>query len=162
MAKGNGIIVSAEPRGKFLEGYVSGTPKPGTVMQIKAGVAPVGGRFTWEPYNRSADGERPQGPLAILLPDELQGKTVSDAYSDGDRCFLYVPIPGEELNVLVYAPGTGTADAQAIGDIYTVDDGTGMLIKTTGTPEIEPFVCLESVSDVTADGTLVHVMYTGY
>ena len=162
MAHGSEIVVAANPRGVFLEGTISGTAKPGTVMQIKAGSTAVGGRLTWEPYNRSADGEHPQGPLAVLLPDRLQGKTETDAYADGDRCFLYVPVAGEELNMLVSAAGTGTGDSIAVGDILTVNDGDGLLIKTTGTPEIEPFVALEAADDVTADGSLLLVMYTGY
>jgi len=42
-----------------------------------------------------------------------------------------------------------------------VDDGTGKLIATTGTPESEPFVLLETVTDPTAD-TLAWTMYSGY
>ena len=49
MAKGNEIIVSSEPRGRFEECIVSGTPKPGTVIDIKPTVAAVSGRFTYEP-----------------------------------------------------------------------------------------------------------------
>ena len=106
MARGNEIIVSADPQGRHLEGYVSGTPAPGTVMQIKPGIEPIAGAYTWEPFNADADGD--QRMIVILLPDQLQGKTATDAYADGDRCFLYCPLPGEELNVLVAAPGTGT------------------------------------------------------
>lgn len=158
MASGNEIIVSANPRGVFLEGIVDGTPKPGTIMQIKAATAAVNGRFTWEVFDAGADGD--QRLIAVLLPDSLQGKTASDAYVDGDRCFLYVPAPGEELNVLV-ADISGTGDDWAIGDLLIVDDGTGKLIATTGSPESEPFIGLEAVTDPTADH-LLHVMYTGY
>lgn len=162
MAKGNEIIVSAEPMGRFLEGIISGTPKPGTVMQIKAATEPVNGRHTWEVYNRVIDANR--GLIAVLLPDHLQGKTATDAYTSGDRGFMYVPIAGEELNMLV-ANLAGTADDFAIGDLLTVDDGTGKLIDTVGTSgmgvESEPFIVLETVTDPTADH-LVHCMFTGY
>jgi len=158
MSKGSEIIVSGEPRGVFLEGFVSGTPKPGTVMQIVAGTEPVGGRHTWEAYNADADGN--QRLAAVLLPDQLQGKLATDAYASGDRCYLYAPAMGEELNMLV-ANISGTGDAFAIGDILMVDDGTGKLIATTGSPESEPFIVLETVAALAADA-LVWCMYTGY
>ena len=155
------IVLSAAPTGRFLEGIVDGTPKPGTIMQLKAATEPVNGRHTWEVYNRDADGNRPQGPIAVLLEDALQGKTVDDAFADGDLCRLYCPIPGDELLCLVAAPGTGTGDALAIGALLMVDDGTGILIATSS-PECEPFVNMETVADLVAAGSLVHVMFTGY
>lgn len=160
--KGNEIIVSAEPGGRFLEGIVSGTPKPGTCMQITAATEPVGGRHTWEVYNTSADGE--QRLVAILLPDVLQGKTYSDAYVSGDRCFLYCPQAGDELNMLVTDINTGTTDTFAIADLLMIDDGTGKLVDTTGTPEMESFICLETYSDPTSTQTdfWLHCMYTGH
>jgi hypothetical protein len=160
--KGNSVLLTPDPKGHFMEGVVSGTPSPGTVMQIKEATAMQGGRFTWEVYDRAADSNRPQGPLAILLEDHLQGKTYSDAYTDGDRCFLYVPLPGDEMNLRVSAPGTGTGDSVAIGDLFIVNDGDGLLVDTTGSPEIEPFMACEALSDVVAAGTMTHVMYTGY
>ncbi|MCK9570500.1 hypothetical protein M0R72_16250 [Candidatus Pacearchaeota archaeon] len=162
MAKGNCIVVEANPRGKFCEGIVSGTPYPGTIMQIKAATEPVGGRFTYEAYNRDADGNRPQGPLYVLCEDKLQGKAATAAYADGDRCFLYCPLAGDELNVLVSAAGTSTGDSQAIGGLLIVNDGDGTCVATTGSPESEPFVVMETTSDVVAAGTLTWVRHTGY
>lgn len=160
MAKGNEIIVSAEPRGRFLEGIVSGTPKPGTVMQIQAGTAADGnGKHTWEVFNADADGD--QRLIAVLLPDWGQGKTATDAYVTGTRCFLYVPIAGEELNMLV-ANVSGTSDTFSVGDVLMVDDGTGKLIATTGSPESEPFIILEAVTTALTADTLQWCMYTGY
>lgn len=159
MAKGNGILVNLEPRGVFHEGYVSGTPKPGTVMQIQAGTAMDGtGRFTWEAFNAAADGD--QRLIAVLLEDKLQGKLSTDAYADGDRCRLYCPLPGEELNMLI-ADISGTADDHTVGEIMMVDDGTGKLIVTTGTPESEPFQLLEALTDPTTD-QLGWCIFTGY
>jgi len=160
MAQGNEILISAVPNGRFLEGLIDGTPKPGTVMQVKAATEPVSGRHTWEVYNRDADGDRPQGPIAVLLPDQLQGKLATDAYVTGTRGFLYAPIAGDEVNMLL-ADVAGTGDDHAIGELLIVDDGTGLLIATTGTPESEPFVVMETITDPTTD-TLVHCMFTGY
>ena len=71
-------------------------------------------------------------------------------------------MPGDELNMLVRAAGTATSDSQAIGDLYIVDDGTGLLVATSSGEESEPFICMETVSDVVTAGTMVHVMFTGY
>lgn len=162
MARGNEIIVTANPKGNFLEGYIATgeTPKPGTVLQIDPTVALKNGRHTWKIYNRDADGNRPVGPLAVLLPDHLQGKTATDAYAASTRCFLYCPLPGDELNMLLLDIA-GTGDDHSAGELLIVDDGTGKLIATTGSPECEPFVLLEDVTDPEAD-TLAWVMYSGY
>lgn len=167
MARGNKIVVSESPRGVFMEGRVTGTPKPGTVLEIDWSVAKDdGGRFTWEPFGVtgasgakgvSADGDR--RIIAVLLADKLQGKTATDAYVTGTRCFMYVPVAGEELNMLV-ADVAGTGDDHAVADIFMVDDGTGKLVETTGDPESEPFVCLENTTNPLADA-LLHCLYTG-
>lgn len=156
----NTIIVTQEPRGRFKECIVDGTPYPGTIMQIKAAVEQIGGRFTYEVYNQSADGERPQGAYCILLEDALQGKTIDDAYVSGTRGFLYFPLPGDELLVRL-GDVSGTGDAHTIGEKMMVDDGTGEVIVTTGTPETEPFTCLETLAAPTAD-THAFAEFTGY
>lgn len=170
MAYGNDIIVSGEPKGVRTEGIIganAGTPKPGTIMEIDYDVDADGTkRFSWEPYGVTASGGANQGvsadgvrmPIAVLLPDPT--KSATTAYAVGDRCFLYFPIMGEELNILVQDVA-GTGDDIVIGDKFLVDDGTGKLILSTGTPESEPFMALEDVTNPTAD-TLLHVMYTGY
>lgn len=168
MARGNEIIVSSEPRGRFTECFVSGTPKPGTVMELKQSVAMKSGRWTYEPAGTTANSGVTRGmaadgnrlPIAVLLPDHLQGKTASDAYADGDRGFLYFPVAGEELNMLIENQ-SGTADDFVIGDKLIVDDGTGKLLISASTPESEPFVCLENITDPTAD-TLAWCLFTGY
>lgn len=155
---GNEIVVSSEPRGRFTEGIIDGTPKPGTCMQVKAGVAMVGGRFTFEVYNRAADGNL--ATVWVLREDHLQGKGATDAYVSGSRGFLYAPAHGEELNMRI-ANIAGTADDHVIGEDLIIDDGTGLLIATTGTPESEPFKLLEAITDPTVD-TLALCEYTGH
>ena len=160
MAASNDVIIlESQTKGKFWEGYVNAALKPGTVCQIdiSEGIGPDG-RYDWEAFNLAADGERTL--IAVLLPDHTQGKLATAAYVSGDRCFLYTPANGEELNMLV-ANIAGTGDSFAIGDKLIVDDGTGKLIATTGTPESEPFIVGETVAALTAD-TLVHCIYTGY
>lgn len=159
-ARGSGIIVNAEPRGRFLEGIISGTPKPGTAMQIDFSVALQGGRHTWVVYNRDADGNRPAGPIGILLPDDLQGQLATTAYVTGTRCFLYVPQAGDELNLLI-ADVAGTGDDHDAGEILMIDDGTGKFIATTGSPESECAVLCEAITDPTAD-QLSWCIWSGY
>jgi len=157
MAKGNDIIVTAEPRGIFLEGFVSGTPKPGTVMQVVASTEPVGGQHTWEVFNQAADGTL--ALIAVLLPNHLEGKLATDAYASGDRCYLYCPAAGEDLNMLV-ANISGTGDAFAIGARMMVDDTTGKLVADSSGASV-PFIVMETVAALTAD-TLVWCKYTGH
>ncbi len=159
MAKGNKILVSAEPGGRFLEGTISGTPKPGTVMQISAATEPTNGRFQWEAYNVATDGN--QRIIAVLLPDWGQGKLATDAYVTASHGYLYCPLPGEELNMLV-ANIAGTGDTFAIADVMMVDDGTGKLIATTSSPESEPFIILETVGTALTADSLTWCMFTGY
>jgi hypothetical protein len=159
MARGNKIIVSANPRGVFMEGYISGAVKPGTICQADASVALKGGRHTFKVYQPGTDGEMPVGPYYILLEDSRQGRSAADAYVSGDRCFLYTPIAGEELNLLL-ADVAGTGDDHALGEKLMVDTGTGKLIATTGTPESEVAQLLEVITDPTAD-TLAWCLWSG-
>lgn len=149
--------------GRLLEGIIEGTPKPGTVMQRKAATEPVSGAYTYEVYNRDADGNRPAGALFVLLEPGIldPSKLISDAYVTGDRGRLYAPVPGDWLLMLVAAAGTGTGDAIAIGDILMVDDGTGLLIATSS-PETEPFSAIETMSDVESGGTLTLCEFSGF
>lgn len=161
MARGSKIIVTDNPRGVFKEGIIASgqTPKPGTILQ-KTSASLVGGRHTWTAYSRDADGNHPAGALAVLLEDSKQGKTATEAYAAGDRCQLYCPLPGEELNLL-FGNASGTADDIAVNDLMIVDSGTGKIIKTAGSPESEPAQALEAIDDPTAD-QLLWCEWTGY
>ncbi len=149
--RGNEIVVSAEPNGRFIEGTIKAaeTPKPGTILQIdsSAGIDSLG-RFVWEIFNSSADGVHPLGPFIILREDIGQGKTNTDAYAAGDHAYGYIPLHGDELN-LVISDVSGTADI-ALGTVMMVDDGTGELIATTGV-EAEVFLLMELISAPAAD-----------
>ncbi len=160
MALGNNIVVSGRGLGLRKEGTTRLASLPGTMMQIDVSEAAVNNRFQWEPYDQSFNAQ--MGLVAILLPDRMQGKIVTDAYTALDRCFLYCPLNGEEMNVLLHNV-TGTADDVVLGDRLIVVDGEGTFITTTGTAadKSEPFVALEAITDPTAD-QLIHVMFTGY
>ena len=165
MASGNKIVVTPYPKGVFLEGRIRGPESPGIMVQIDVSESAISGRFQWEPYDQAVDAQ--MGLVAILLEDELQGKVNSAAYVDGDRCFMYCPIPGEEMNIMLQDL-SGTGDDHSLGDRVIVDDGTGKFIATTGTAadKSEPFILLEAVVDPnvegSAPGVLTHAMFTGY
>ncbi len=160
MASGNRIVVTGEPLGVFLEGTIRTAALPGIMCQIDVSEATVGGRFQWEPYDADVDAQ--MGLVAILMPNPLGTGIATTAYTAGDRCRLYCPLPGEEMNVLL-EDVAGTADDFVVGDRLIVDDGTGKFLATTGTAadKSEPFMVLEAITDPTAD-TLVHVITTGY
>jgi hypothetical protein len=157
MAKGSEIILTNNPKGIFDEGIISGTPKPGTCVEIVPTTAPVGGRFTYRAVTR-ANGAK--GPVCVLLPDRLQGKLATDAYVTATRCFLYWPIAGEELNMLLRETvGTGTAGETNIGDLLAIESATGELMAG-GALASQPFWLMEHLGVTSAD-QLVFVKYLG-
>jgi len=159
MAKGNLIVVSENPRGRFAEGTITGTPKPGTVVMIDTATAlDANGRATFVPYAPGQDGIK-QGAMCVLREDYGQGKLASEAYVTGDHCYVYYPLPGDELNMLLLDI-SGTADDHAMGELLMVNNGDGKLVASTGSPEQEPFQLLEAVTDPAAD-TLAHCQFTG-
>ena len=157
MAKGRKIIVTTEPKGQFLEGIISGTPKPGTLME-QTSAALVGGRHTYQAITRATGAK---GPVFVLLEDDLQGilgvgaalspggNTPGTAYVSGSRGFLYAPIAGEDLNMIV-ASVSGTADDVAIGDLFVGETSTGKL-KANSSNTSAPFQAQETITDPTAD-----------
>ena len=149
--RGNVIVLSAEPNGRFVEGTIKTgiTPKPGTIMQIDVSAGlDSNNRPTWEYYEPGTDGHRPIGPYIVLREDIARGKTATTAYAAGDHAFGYIPLPGDELNLLLQDTA-GTADISP--GQFIVDNGTGEMIATTGTVENEPFLLMETISAPTAD-----------
>lgn len=160
MARGNRIVVNPDAKGPYEWGYVTTAEKPGTIVQLDTSVALKHGKHTWVVYNRGADGDHPAGPFAVIIEDLYQGRDATTAGAAGDFTKLYIPLPGDELNLL-FLNQSGTADDVAAGDIMMVDDGTGKITPTTGTPETEVAVALEALVDPTAD-TLLWVRWSGY
>lgn len=165
-ATGNEIVVTPNPLGRFIWGILSGTPKPGTCMEISPGVVRTGnGHLTYRVYTAGGThGER--RPILVLDRDKPQGGLATTAYTTGQLICMYAPITGEEMNVLKSdITGTGSAsDDFDEGDMLMLESGTGKVIKSaaniTGFPESEPFQAVEPIVDPTAD-TLVWVMATG-
>lgn len=149
MAKGSLILINgSEPKGRFRSGIISGTPKPGQQMQIKAATEPVNGLFTFEAVDAASPNQTP----FILLEDEQQGCTASTAYVSGTVCRVYTPLPGDELNLL-FANVAGTGDTFAIGDKAVVNN-VGKFVEDTGTPYHKVTV-EETVSTALTADTLI-------
>lgn len=164
MARGNEILVNGQdPKGRFSEGFAKSgqTIYPGMIVQKDPTVALKGGRHTYKIYDRDLDGDRPAGAFWVVLNDlhAMLGNAVGVAIPDGGRLEVYAPLPGDELNLLK-GDVAGTGDDFTAGDLLIVDDGTGKVILTTGTPETEVAMALESIVDPTAD-VLVWCEWTG-
>jgi hypothetical protein len=98
----------------------------------------------------AADGNR--GLVRIVMEDYLLGKTIEDPYLEGGTVRFYTPVPGDELLVLV-----SSGENLAIGDLLINDVSTGEWIKTTGSPEMEPFEVQESTGGALSTAALVRV-----
>jgi len=155
--KGTRINVSAPLRGIIEDCYISGTPKPGTVMEIVPATAATGGLFTYAAYGTQAasggkfvsnDGDRKA--IAVLLEKDQEDKTYNDAYVSGDIGKIYWPAMGEHLNML-FQVQAGTGDYFTVGDEAMVDDGTGKLLACDSDAEAHPFTVLEAVTALAAD-----------
>lgn len=154
MAKGNEIILSAYPQGKFMEGTITDTSSPGMCVEIVPATAMIDGRPSFRARSLTAGAI---GPVAVLLPDSMQGKLATDAYVANTRCFVYYPMAGEELNMLV-GDVAGTGDTIAIGDLYGVNnDGK---LKANSSYASAPFEAMEASAALTAD-KLVWFKYNG-
>jgi hypothetical protein len=92
-----------------------------------------------------------KGGLKIVKEDALQGKTVDDAYAIGDTVFLYSPIQGDHVQVLVK-----TGEDIDIGDNIVVEGGTsGLFVEAAGTETKFQLEALEDSGGVLAANTLI-------
>ncbi len=162
MARGNEIIVTADPKGQFETGYLDSAGYPGMIYQKNYATALIGGRHTFTVYNRDADGNMPAGSYWVLtnLLQAMIGALATAEIAAGEQAMFYSPRAGEEINLLLENIA-GTGDDHAVGEILMVNDGTGKLIATTGTPESECAALKEAVTDPTAD-QLVWCEWTGH
>lgn len=127
--KGSLILINgSSPNGRLRSGIISGTPKPGQQVQIKAATEPVNGLYTFEAVSAASPNQTP----FILLEDEQQGGLATTAYVSGTLCRVYTPLPGDELNLL-FANVAGTGDTFAIGSKAVVNNA-GKFVADTGTP----------------------------
>lgn len=159
----NSIIgpLNNNPQGRFMEGIIDDTSKPGTWMEVVPSSAEVSGRLHYRHYQPGADKDPRE--LIILLEDPMQGGVFSAAYVAGTRCFLYSPFAGDEMNVLCAgATGTGSLDAFHVGDRLVGQSSSGKFIKDAVATDSCPVVCNETLTQSPPDtDTWVFVRVTG-
>lgn len=157
--KGTDILINGnEPKGRFLEGIISGAAcAPGMCMEVVPATEPINGKFTYRVCTSGSNGD--SRPTTVLLEDNLQGVVASltgaNLYTAGQQARLYVPQPGDELNMLVKNL-SGTADSHAIGDLLMIDRAaaTGKLLVQDTASHSAPFTCMETSAALTADALL--------
>ncbi len=170
MAQGNCIVLTLD-RGCKVEGKIgpaftsytassghgaASCPKPGVCVQINAVYGQEGGRWTWQQMDTPADGANPTGPHIILREDLKLGTDNAQPYATGVRADGWIPWAGCELNLVVkdITGGTGTTTAVALNDLLITDDTTGKFIVTTGSPECEPAMALETHANDGSDSLI--------
>lgn len=155
--KGTEILLTTNPAGRFEEVVIYGTPKPGTCLEIKA-AALDNGRPTMQAVTRASGAI---GSICVLLPDSLQGQKYSDAYVSGARGLVYYPVAGEELNMIIAdVAGTGSAEDNAIGDLFGVQTNTGKLLANNSFASA-PFQAMEARHGFITGDTWTHMKYLG-
>jgi hypothetical protein len=153
--KGQQIVISAIPQGKFLEGTITDTSYPGMAMEVVPATTPIGGRFSYRHASRAAG---TKGPVFILLEDDNQGGISTQQYQAGKRCRLYAPVMGEDLNLcLGEVSGTGTQHVTQ-GDLLEVDTDGRWMENSSGASA--PFQVNETLTNQTF-GSLVWCTYLG-
>jgi hypothetical protein len=156
--KGNTIILSSEPRGKFEEFVVASgesTLFPGMFVR-KTTAALQNGRASVQ-HRDAADGAI--GPICILVEDNFQGglPNPTAAFTAGARVRGYWPVQGEEMNCLL-GDVPGTADIVTRHDLFGIAS-TGK-IKANSSYTSPVFEAIESLPALTAD-TLVACQLRG-
>lgn len=88
------------------------------------------------------------GLQPILCEDALQGKTVDDAYSSGDKAQAYYAVSGDQIQVLIK-----DGETIAVGDLVIVEGGgSGLFVEAAGTETAYQGRALEAVSPSGANG----------
>ncbi len=153
MAKGNKIVIAAEPHGHFEDVIVDGALYPGMCVEMTPATEPVNGRFHYRVATPGTDGYPSE--VCVLCEDELQGVADTVAYTDGRYGRVYYPLPGEEINVLV-KDLVGTGDTHAIGDLFEIENASGLAIASTAAAvgAKAPFKLMETSAALTANKLL--------
>jgi hypothetical protein len=148
MAHGNRIVIQGDQgKGNYEEGTIKDTSSPGTIMQVQAAALDGNRRFNWIAANSGTDGLNKAS--AVLREDLTQGLPMTTAYVTSTHCFLYHPIPGDELNCIL-GEVAGTGNTYAIGDMLMQDAETGLLVPAASTPGQPWAICLEVLTQVAA------------
>lgn len=104
---GNNKIVLKGDWSHREEGPCATAVSPGMNV-ARNSAARVFQRDTWGPASTdfvgtgtALGGTSVANPIAVVLEDVLQGKTINDAYAAGDNIFVFQPRKGDVIQVLV-------------------------------------------------------------
>lgn len=160
---GNEIVLSPRPMGRYIEGVAKvANMVPGICLTPTTDALDAGNRRTWTPWTLSTGNP---SLIAILDFNMLFGHRATDAtqYAIGKRIRIYMPQPGDELNMLLAALiGTTGSPAIAVGDQLGPQVNTGRLVKlATGTAggTGEAFIANEALN-ATLGNTWIHCIKT--
>lgn len=133
MPNTNYRIVLRGADSQYDEGEADATIYPGTLIQLAAD-----GKY--DPLvSTAAEALKGAAGLKIAVEDALQGKTITDAYADGDRVFFYQPKNGDHLNILVSSGQTVVIGSKLIPTI-----ATGEFVVAAGSETRYMFEALEA------------------
>lgn len=143
-------IVLRGNQNHHIEGTLSTTAKPGMHVTLQSS-----GNYARSPETTAELVK--YGSSLVVKEDALQGKTVNDSYNNGDRVFMYVPVAGDVLNLLIKS-----GQNISVGDnIIAEGGGSGLFIKSDGTHAAYKFRALESSGGVLGADTLLACLFTG-
>lgn len=129
--------------GHYDEGEADAAISPGMAIEMAAD-----GLF--DPV-QSALAAALKGGLKIAVEDGLQGKTVSDAYADGDQVFYYNPVQGDHIHALVKS-----GEDIDVGDALVVEaGGSGLFVEAAGTETKFQLEALEDSGGALGANTLI-------
>jgi hypothetical protein len=161
--KGTDILINGnQPNGRFEEGTLvlglAAACYAGMAMELVPATEPTNGRYSWQPVQTGAASL--SRPLVIVLGDTMEGYAPMNAYTGspnalqaGYQIFLYWPMHGDEMNLLVENI-TGTSDHFAIGDKLMIDPtstGYGKWVKQVSTDPAPAMVEETIAAGITID-----------
>jgi hypothetical protein len=112
-------------KGHHDEGTTDAEVYPGEAVRMAAD-------GNYDPETLAPDVAAGRG-LMIAKEDALQGKTVAQAYAATDKLFIYTPIPGDHIHVLVK-----TGEDIDVGDYLDVEgSGSGKFIEVASSATAE-------------------------
>ncbi|MBU1067246.1 hypothetical protein KKE60_05635 [Patescibacteria group bacterium] len=119
-------------KGHHDEGEADAAISPGEAVRLAADGC-------WDPETLAADVAAGRG-IVLAKENALEGQTVDDAYADGDILFLYYPIPGDVVHVLVKL-----GEDIDVGDYLDVEgSGSGKFIEVSSAATAEYKLSLTS------------------
>lgn len=142
MSVANTIVLKG--KGHHGEGVLDTIVSPGMAVEQAAD-------GDWDPPQGTQAETLKKMSFKVAKEDALQGKTVDDAYAVGDVLSYYVPLPGDEVQVLVKS-----GEDIDVGDKLVVEAATsGLFVEAAGTETRYQLEAIEDSGGALAANTLL-------